>query len=66
MVAISKPINDLGFPASGYKPLNMPANLLAVAIDKYHIPISKEANRTGASLLTIDKPIGDNINSPME
>ena len=66
MVAISNPINDFGLPASGYKPLSIPANLLAVAMDKYQIPISNEAKRMGASLLTIERPIGESISSPME
>ena len=64
-VTILNPKNDFDFPASGYSVLNVPASLLEVAIDKYHTPISNEANRTGDSLLTMDKPMGDRLNSPI-
>ena len=64
-VAISNPTNDLGLPASGYKELRDPASLLAVAIDKYHTPISSDAKRAGESLFTIDSPIGDRVSSPV-
>ena len=51
--------------SSGYKELNVPANLLAAAVDKNHTPINNEANFTGANLLTIDNPIGEINNSPV-
>ena len=38
------------FPPSsncGYSELSMPANLLAVEVDRNHTPISREANRAG-------------------
>ena len=54
-----------GFPFSGYNPLSIPANLFAVADDKNHTPINKDAKRGGESLFTIDKPIGDKHNSPI-
>ncbi len=50
---------NFGLPASGYNPLSIPANLLAVATDMYQMPINKDAKRKGASLLTIDNPIGE-------
>ena len=62
-VDISKPINIFDFPASGYSELKEPANLLAVAIDRYQTPISNDANLAGESLFTIDKPIGESVNS---
>lgn len=64
-VDISKPINILLLPASGYRELSDPANLLAVAIDKYQTPISRDANRAGDSLFTMDKPIGESVSSPV-
>ena len=43
----------------------MPANLLAVAVDRYQIPIIKEAKRSGLNLFTIESPIGDKAISPI-
>src|SRR5687767_708808 len=49
---------------SGYNALIVPASLLPVAIAMNHIPIMSEVNRPGASLFTMDKPIGLKNNSP--
>ena len=49
----------------GIKALNVPANLLAAALAKNQVPIIKEDKRKGASLETMDKPIGDKHNSPI-
>ena len=54
-------MKTVGFPASGYNALNVPANLFAVAFARNHVPISTDANLTGASLFTSDKPMGDKI-----
>lgn len=54
-----------GNAGSGYKELNVPANLLAAALDKNHTPINKEANFSGASFTSIAKSIGDKHNSPI-
>lgn len=42
----------------------MPANLLAVAVERYHIPII-EAKRMGVSLFTMESPMGERQISPM-
>ena len=49
---------------SGYRVLNCPASQFAAAFARNHVPINKEANRRGASFVTIESPIGDRDNSP--
>ena len=49
---------------SGYNELMVPASLLPVAIAINQIPIIREVNLPGVSLLTIDNPIGLKNNSP--
>lgn len=49
----------------GINALSVPANLLAAAFARNHVPISNDDKRTGASLLTILNPIGDKQSSPI-
>ncbi len=52
-------------PEGGMSALNVPASLLAAAFARNHVPMSNEANLTGASFETIDKPMGDKASSPI-
>ncbi|MNW09156.1 hypothetical protein D3C71_2060890 [compost metagenome] len=47
-------------------PAKIPARLLPMAMDRNQQPIAMPANRLGASLVVIDRPIGDRHNSPMD
>src|SRR6185369_1271657 len=41
------------------QPAKMPDRLLPIAIDRNQAPIAKPVSRAGASLVVIDRPIGD-------
>lgn len=49
----------------GYNVASLAARMLDAALDKNHIPISNEAKRAGESLLTIERPIGESVSSPI-
>src|SRR5512139_1439537 len=42
----------------------IPERLLPIPVDRNQPPIPRPTSRTGASLVTIDRPIGDRHNSP--
>src|SRR5690606_16366756 len=44
----------------------MPERLLPIAVERNQPPMPKPTRRTGASLVTIDRPIGDTHSSPMD
>src|SRR5690606_22912458 len=44
----------------------MPDSLLPIAVDRNQPPMPKPIRRTGASLVTIDRPIGDRHSSPID
>src|SRR5512145_1328772 len=44
----------------------MPERLLQMPVDKNQAPMPKPTSRTGASLVTIDRPIGDRHSSPTD
>ena len=54
----------MGFAGSGYKELIAPASLLPVAMARNQIPIIRDVNLPGVSLLTMERPIGLRHNSP--
>ena len=65
-VATSNPQNDLaGSPSIGNNVARLPARMLLAALLINQTPISRLANRTGDSLFTIDRPIGESDSSPM-
>lgn len=71
-ISIPKKLGIFAVAAAGDSPapgginaLKVPANLFATAFARNQVPIIKEERRTGASLLTILKPIGDKHNSPI-
>src|SRR6185312_8987827 len=45
-------------------PANSPARLLPIGVDRNQPPMPRPTSRTGASLVTIDRPIGDRHSSP--
>src|SRR6188508_411199 len=49
----------------GISALRVPANLLAAALARNQVPIIRDESLSGASLETIDKPMGERHNSPM-
>src|SRR6476469_131926 len=53
-------------PSPLASPAKMPARLLPIAIDRNQQPIAKPAERAGASLVVIDRPIGDRQSSPID
>ena len=57
-------ITGIGLAGSGYKLLKRPAIMLDAAEERNHTPISKQANRLGDSLDTMDNPMGDMHSSP--
>src|SRR5262245_14551014 len=44
----------------------MPDRLLPMPVDRNQPPMPKPTRRSGASLVTIDRPIGDRHSSPMD
>src|SRR4051812_42609454 len=44
----------------------MPDRLLPIPVDRNQPPMPKPTRRVGASLVTIDRPIGDRHNSPTD
>src|SRR5690606_12164391 len=44
----------------------MPDRLLPIAVDRNQPPMPKPTRRTGASLVTMDRPIGDRHSSPTD
>src|SRR5436189_6299359 len=44
----------------------MPERLFPIPVDKNQPPMPKPTSRTGASLVTIDNPIGDRHSSPID
>ncbi len=53
------PVSPLMCPAS------RPDRLLPMAVDRNQPPMARPTTRIGASLVTIDNPIGDRQSSPM-
>ncbi|KAG0734988.1 hypothetical protein G6F24_018827 [Rhizopus arrhizus] len=47
-------------------PAKMPDRLLPMPVDRNQPPMPKPTRRTGASLVTIDRPIGDRHSSPTD
>ena len=47
-------------------PAKMPDRLLPIPVDRNQPPMPKPTSRSGASLVTIDRPIGDRHNSPID
>ena len=54
------PLSPLTWPAK------MPDRLLPMPVDRNQPPMPKPTRRTGASLVTIDRPIGDRHSSPID
>ena len=52
-------------PSPGYNAPRVPASLLPPALEINQTPIRIDPKRTGASLFTSDKPIGDKQSSPI-